>query len=363
LISIAITASQTTASIATALAAAINLDSACWVTAEYADNDVTLEAKFMGVLGNEIPVVVGYNFEEVPPINITVTRMSGGAGTPDLNNVISNLGENPYDYIATPFTDSASLQALDQAVAERWHAMAAFNIQSVVYGVVSGTYDAISAKGKSLNSEFITLVGVDGQPQTSWIWAASLVAAVSDPLTNDPAAPITTLELLGLKAPRKCWNWKLRNELLFSGISTFTSDKAGNVYVDKLITTYQYDAQGYPDASYLSIHVPELMRNIRRIQAAALASSFRGYKLTDYPEQHAGGQKIISTDGIKAFLVALYGRSLMDERAWCTDANHYAESLLVERDPENRQRINYHDEPVMIGQLEIIAGHSELQHG
>lgn len=366
LISINLSKDQTAEVIATALAAAINADTHCLVTAEVTGELIGLESKIPGLLGNQIPILTGYNFEEIPPIELTITAMQGGVGAPNLSAALADMGEDPYDNIVTAFLDTASVQQLDAVVAERWDAMAAFNIQSLVYGVEFGDYASLQANGTQRNSEFICILPVENAPQAPWIWAASLVAIASDQLTNDPASPITGTEIPGLKAPRQCWDWKLRNELLYSGLSTFTSDKAGNVYIEKLITTYQEDAQGYPDASYLSIHVPELMRNIRRVQQALLASAFRGYKLTDHPERHAGGQRIASPDTIKAFLYSIYGKHLIDERSWCTDSfpdSTYKQTLTVQRDPNNRQRINYHDEPIMIGQLEIIAGHSDLQHG
>ncbi len=362
LVSIALTANQTQAAIASALALAINTANVA-VSAEVHDYAITLTAKIPGLLGNEIPVLVGYNFEEQPPIEVIITPMHSGVGAPDLTAALAAMGEDPYDYIVSAFLDTTSLQKLDETIAERWHAMAAFNIQSLVFGVVNSTYTAIQTKGKALNSEFTCLLGVENAPQAPWIWAASLVAIAADQLTNDPSAPIIGISVPGLKAPRKCWHWKQRNELLFSGISTFTSDKAGNVYIEQLITTYQYDAQGYEDASYLSIHVPELMRNIRRVQASLLGKSFQRYKLTDYPEQHAGGQLITSTTGIEAFLIGIYDKELMDKRSWCTDKDSYKNTIKAERDADNRGRINYHDEPVMIGRLEIIAGQSTLRHG
>lgn len=366
LISIAISTGQTETQIATALAAAINAETACLVEADVTSELIGLESKIPGALGNQIPIITGYNFDETPPIAIRVTPLSGGIGVPDLTDALAAMGEDPYDNIVSAFLDTANLQKLDEAIAERWHAMAAYNIQSIGYGVEMGSYNTIQANGKLRNSEFVSIMGVEGAPQAPWIWASSLVAVASDQLTNDPSAPITGTEIPGLKAPRKCWKWQARNELLYSGVSTFTTDKAGNVYLEKLITTYQTDPQGYPDASYLSIHVPELVRNIRRVQQALLASAFRQYKLTDHPERHAGGQKIASPATIVAFLYGIYGKHLVDQRSWCTDTfpdSTYKLTLRAERDPENRSRINYHDEPIMIGQLEIIAGQSELQHG
>lgn len=366
LISIAVTDAQTPTVIATALAAAINAskaDNGTPANATATDDTVELVATIPGMLGNSIPLMVGYNPEEIPKVDLTVTAFNGGAGEPDLAPLLEDMAEDYYDYIVTPFAGNAALRALDTAIEERWHAMAGLSVQSLGIWAFAGDHAAAVAKGKTQNSEFLVPIATSDAPQAPWIWAASLAAVASDPLTNDPAAPLTGLEIGGLKAPKTCWNWKKRNELLYSGMSTVTTDRAGNVYIEKLITSYQTDEKGIPDESYLSIHVPELMRNIRRVQCAHLASVYQGYKLTDFTEQHAANVKIASTESVEATLIGFYQGSLMDERAWCTDFDQYKDTIHVERDPDNRQRLNYQDFPVMIGQLEIIAGQSTLAHG
>lgn len=363
LIQCAIEADQTATAIAAKLATAINAATGCFVGATFSDATVELTAKLPGLVGNDISVIVGYNPEEMPLIDIQIVAMSGGAGTPDLEPFIDNMGENNYDYIVTPFTDSASLQTLDTFAENRWHAMAGFNVETLIIYVINANHNDSVAKGKTQNSPFLIPHASGQAPQAPWIWAAAVCAIESDSLSNDPSASLNGKAVNGLKAPQVCSKLELRNELLYSGMSTFTSDRAGNVYLEKIITSYQEDAQGIPDASYLSINVPELMRNIRRVQSAYLSSTFKGYKLTDFPEQHASGSKITSADGIRAALIGLYQSDLVSDRSWCTDNEHYVDTIYAVRDSDSRSRVNYYDEPTMIGVLEIIAGQSQLQHG
>ena len=362
-VSAELVAGDSTEAIATALAAAINAAAGCLVSAVADADIVELTASLPGLLGNDISLVTEYYREEALPVEIIVDSMSGGTGKPDLSVVLDSMGEDYYDYLVTPFTDGASLTVIDEAVEQRWHAMAGFNVETLVIYAIADTFANTVATGKLQNSPFLIPHAIANAPQAPWIWAASVCAIESDSLTNDPAAPLTGKEVPGLKAPKECWNWEKRNELLYSGMSTFTSDRAGNVYLEKVITSYQTDSQGLADASYLSINVPELMRNIRRVQSAYLASVFKGFKLTDYPDQHPSGHKITGVDGIRAALIGFYKQNLIEDRAWCTDSDHYKDTLIVERDTDSRTRVNYSDEPVMIGQLETIAGKSELQHG
>lgn len=363
LIQCSIESGDSASTIAGNLASAINDAAASLVGATFTGDTVELTAQLPGLLGNSIPLVVGYNSEEVPTIAITVTEMAGGSGVPDLEPVIESLGEDNYDYIVTAFTDTNSLETLDTFAETRWHAMAGFNVETLIMYVIADTQANSVTKGLEQNSPFLIPHASGKAPQAPWIWAAAVCAIESDSLTNDPAAPLTGKQISGLKAPKACWNWKLRNELLYNGMSTFTTDRACNVYLEKVITSYKEDEKGIADASYLSVNVPELMRNIRRVQSAYLSSKFTGYKLSDYPEQHASGNKITSADGVRAALIGLYQQDLVNDRAWCTDNDHYKDTITVSRDADNRSRLNYYDEPTMIGQLEIIAGQSQLQHG
>ena len=59
--------------------------------------------------------------------------------------------------------------------------------------------------------------------------------------------------MLGIVAPRRQNQYTLteRNSLLYAGMSTFTVDDDGTVRLEGVITTYQKNAFGAPDNSYL----------------------------------------------------------------------------------------------------------------
>ena len=117
-----IATTDTIANIADAIAAAINADVTLPVTANAITGAVTLTSTFKSVNANEITVSMNYYGSrggEQTPVGLGITLpatgfLTGGIGTPDFDNAILNLGEEPFEYVAMPYTDSDSLFAWDQ---------------------------------------------------------------------------------------------------------------------------------------------------------------------------------------------------------------------------------------------------------
>ena len=78
---------------------------------------VTLKCKTPGINGNDITVQLNYYGKiggQETPLGLGITLpatglLTGGAGVPDYDTLISNLGEHEYEYVALSSTDSNSL--------------------------------------------------------------------------------------------------------------------------------------------------------------------------------------------------------------------------------------------------------------
>ncbi|KAB0532671.1 phage tail protein, partial [Pseudomonas palleroniana] len=110
----AIVNGATAAQAASALALKINAAADLPVTAASAEGVVTLRAKWTGDSGNDISLQfnrLGKSNGENTPAGLTtaITAMTGGAGVPDQTAAVAALGDEPFEFIAMPWSDVASL--------------------------------------------------------------------------------------------------------------------------------------------------------------------------------------------------------------------------------------------------------------
>ncbi|MCJ8355563.1 phage tail protein, partial [Novacetimonas hansenii] len=116
-----------------------------------------------------------------------------------------------------------------------------------------------------------------------------------------------------------------RNSLLHDGISTFTVDDSGTVNIERLVTTYQENAEGVPDDSYLDIETLMTAMICLQDMRIYLASMFAGFILV------ADGTKISA--GAKATTAQLIGKACAARynwqcsQLWAQNAATFAASL------------------------------------
>src|SRR5690606_29571700 len=106
--------SDTKTTIASHLAAAINATPGLPVTAEIDSDDdfqINLTAVHAGTLGNTVAIENGVITEDggLAASLLTITAMASGAGDPDLETAFNNLGDDEFDWIASPYADSTNI--------------------------------------------------------------------------------------------------------------------------------------------------------------------------------------------------------------------------------------------------------------
>jgi phage tail sheath gpL-like len=198
-------------------------------------------------------------------------------------------------------------------------------------------------------------MGTNLVPEPPYLWAAVNAMRSAPALALDPARPLRTLELTGLKAPpiELRWTDAERNNLLYDGTSTYTVMPDGRAVIEKLITMYQTNSDGVSDISYLSLNRPETLERVRYEQRARISLRFPRHKLSSTDERFGAGQPIVTNTAVLAELLSVY----MDfiERGWCEDLAGYKSEAVTEIDTATG-RINWKDNPRLIGQADIFAG-------
>lgn len=352
---------QTTAQIATALAATINATPNLPVTATASTSTVTLTAKHKGEFGNDISIVANYRGtlggETFPSgFAMTITAMSGGATNPTLTTALANCGDMLFDFIISPYTDSTSLDALKSFlndISGRWSSFK--QIYGHFFATKSGTLSALTTFGVSRNDQHGTVLGVKNSPTPSWIWSAATTGAAAVSLRNDPARPLQTLTIPVVLAPVVSDRFILseRNTLLYDGISTFTVGDDGTVYIENLITTYQKNAFGNPDDSYLQVETLYTLAYVIRRMRTMVTSKYARVKLAADGTRYAAGSAIVTPSAIKADIIALYKEMEFD--GYVQKSDLFAQQLIVQKNTSNPNRVDVLWPGTLINQLRILG--------
>lgn len=351
------------------IAKAINADPSMPVIATTSTTDaplVTLTCKWKGVEGNEIDVRLAYGgalASEQVPVGLGITlpannKLSGGSGSPTLTTAIDNLGDEIYEYVATGFSDSVTLAALEYEYGftdlGRWGWLR--QLYGHVFGAKRGDYATLVAYGPSNNSGVLSIMGVEqNSPTPSWSWAAAYAAKAARALLNDPARPLQTLALEGCLPPPKHQRFDKSqcNALSGVGIATQGVNDGGIPMILRESTTYQKNLYGQGDDAYEVVPTLATLSALFRSQRHAITSKFPRHKLADDGTRFGAGQAIVTPKIIKAELVAQYVNDQFLGRV--ENIRAFKSNLIVERDPTDPNRVNVLYPPDLINQLRIFA--------
>lgn len=351
------TAAQAAAALAVQVNAAVDLP----VKAEATDGDITLTCKWKGESGNDIALQMnrlGKTNGEATPAGLTVsiTAMATGAGTPDQVDALAALGDEPFEFICMPWTDTTSLDAWKLAMddnAGRWSW--AKQLFGHVYSAKRGTVGTLVAAGQARNDQHVTVQGVEqGVPQPVWLVAASLAARTASFISADASRPTQSGAMPGIDAAPSSDRFTLteRQSLLSYGIATAYFE-GGSMRIQRSITTYQKNAYGQPDNSYLDSETMHQSAYIVRSLKTVITSKYGRHKLAADGTRFGAGQPIVTPSTIRGELIALYGK--LESDGHVENADLFAKYLVVERDSNDPSRVNVLFPPDYINGLRIFA--------
>jgi phage tail sheath gpL-like len=327
---------------------------------------VTLTTNWKGIGGNEIQVSLNYyggRGGEQTPVGLGITLpatgfLTGGVGTPSVEDAITNMGEEPFEYFCCPYTDSESLFNLDQEYGftdnGRW------GWRRELFGHVltakRGTYADLLLFGETNNSGVISIMGFEvASPSPSFEWAAAYTAKAQRALINDPARPLQSLSLNQIKlAPiHERFDFVELNSLASTGIAIQKAGSDRQPMIAREQTTYQLNLYGQSDDAYELITTLATLAKVLRNQRHAITSKFPRHKLANDGTKFGPGQAIVTPIIIKAELINQYQQDMYD--GLVEDLQNFKAHLLVERDTNNPNRLNVLYPPDLINQLRIFA--------
>ncbi|HHX4055429.1 TPA: phage tail sheath subtilisin-like domain-containing protein [Burkholderia contaminans] len=364
LVPLTVTASQTTANLATALAAAINAAVDLPVTAAVdgvTASKVNITAKNKGLAAGDVDIRLNYlgaaNGEATPTgLAVTITAMTGGLVNPSLTTGLANLLDQEFDFIALPYTDTASLAAIASFLSSktgRWSWSK--QIFGHAFAANRGTLASQTTFGATQNCEHYSVLGFYDSPSPAYVWAADFCATSAVSLRADPARPLQTLALSTVLAPPLSSRFALtdRNTLLWDGISTFTVAHDGTVALENVITTYQTNSYGQADNSYLEVETMTTLTYVLRQLKSVITSQFPRMKLADDGTRVSPGTNVVTPSIIKGALVAQYRE--MEDNGYVQGSATFAANLIVQKNATNPNRVDVVYPAILIDQLRIFA--------
>jgi phage tail sheath gpL-like len=298
-------------------------------------NTVQLLANFKGGLGDQIDIRLNYLGSaggEWTPTGLTIDldQPTGGTTDPDISTALANLSDQTYDFIIMPYTDPANLNAMENFLSDangRW------SWAQMLYGgcftARNGSLGLLTTFGNGRNDQHVSVMGYFNAPDPPWIWAAQVGGYCAASLRVDPGLP---LQYIGttLKPPAIADRFTLaeRNTLLYDGISTFRVSDAGIVTIERMCTTYQQNAAGAPDNSYLDVETMYGLMFVARDLTNYLLTRYARKKLVSDQTIVQPGSNCVTTTMIAASIVSEY--RALEAAGYVQNSTNFQAGLIVE---------------------------------
>jgi phage tail sheath gpL-like len=343
--------------IATNLAAAINLQQAVPATAIAAAGVVTVTASNVGVSAGEMNIALNYigptNSELTPAGVALATVTTPGTDDPILTTAIGNLGNKTFDFIVNPYTGSASIAAVAAYLNEtdgRWSPT--IQLYGHSFSAMSTNFANAVAFGATVNDKHLSVLPINGQAEPSYLVAAAFAAACASSLRNDPALTLSTVPL-NILAPstNNEFTFAQQNSFLYAGLSTFRVNDAGQATLSRVVTTYQTNALGQPDSSWLDVNVPYQLMAVARTYQIQISTQFSRKILVDAGSRFSLSSNATTTIAITLACVAIYNGLIQQNLVG--NAPFFAAN--VQADNQQNGLVALYLPVTLSGQLQIIA--------
>jgi phage tail sheath gpL-like len=174
-------------------------------------------------------------------------------------------------------------------------------------------------------------------------------------LINDPARPLQTLSLNKIKGcpSQDRFDFVELNSLASNGLAIQEVGSDGQPMILREQTTYRLNLYGQGDDAYELVTTLATLAKLLRNQKHAITSKFPRHKLADDGTKFGPGQAIVTPGIIKAELVNEYQMDMWN--GLVENLKQFKAHLIVERDPNDPNRVNVLYPPDLINQLRIFA--------
>jgi phage tail sheath gpL-like len=359
LVQVGVTAGMTGAQMATAARAAINGTFGIPVTATIDGTNayqVDVAARNAGTLGNYINLSLNYQGmqggQQLPAgVTVAVTAMSGGATDPTLAGLAGLIGDKPYRFILHPYslaTPMGIFAGIMSFTGGRWDPTR--GSWGHCFTARQDTNANLLTYGPTNNDPHATVMAYEtGSPTPPWKWVAAVIGAATASMRGDgdlpPQRPTQFIKVQGVLRPntsnggQDAWS-KLPqdNALLGVGLGTTFYDAAGGVYIQRMPTTYQTNAEGQPSQAYFDTEDMYLLMAQSDFLLSWYTSKYAQVLIADTGSTFGSGLPIVTTKTLKADLIAAYTQ--MAYMGWVDDIAAFTLACTVQQSQTNPNGVN-----------------------
>ena len=348
---------DTNSDVATAIKDKLDEDEDLPVSASVSSDEVTLTARWKGVSGNGISISYNDNDGDtsVGGITLTASATSGGTGTPDVSTSIGAIDEDDdYTVIVLPTVTDAIFDEAEGIEDNRWGPQV--NKPFVCVGAVGGSQTDVDTLLDNRNSFVSIVVGSQDSPSLVSEVGAAVGGRIAQQWGRDPAQQLHTQELVGIYPPAKSdrWTWTQRNNSLDAGGSTLKV-VSGIYVIEQIRNTLLTNTAG--------ANVSESDKYVNSVlTVGAITHDLRQYFINQYSDAKLSsdgvvqplGNKIITPNTMKGILINRYA-DIYIANGWCENLEGFKDSITVERNSTNPNRLDVGFQLYIIGNLRVLA--------
>jgi phage tail sheath gpL-like len=144
-----------------------------------------------------------------------------------------------------------------------------------------------------------------------------------------------------------------RNTLLYDGISTYSVDSDGSCIIERLVTTYNLNAQGIDDYAYRDICTLANLSNFRAKLRVMLSNSFPRFSLASNDTDITAGSTVVRPKDIWAKIVALC--KSLESSGQLQNVDNFKDEIVVTLNASDNSRVDILLPIKLIAQLRVIA--------
>lgn len=361
---VTITSAWSNPDILSAIETQVNLDSTLPMHASFAaatSNIINFSAVCSGSLGNYLDVRVNYYTGQMNPLGyqsdgmIVISGFEGGATDPAVSDAWAVVDNIQYQYVIQPWIDATNLTSIEQEMEDRAGPLE--DLMGQGFTAVRAALASCTTLGNTRNSPYNCIMGAYDSPTCPEEWAAAYGAVAAWNLNVDPARPLQFLKLKGILAPPEDSRFTRseRDVILYDGIATSIVDSGGSVLIERSITTYQTNALGVLDPSYLDVETLATLNEIRYQYKNRMVNRFiiPRFKLADDSFPVQPGSFVATPKTIKQEIIALF--TLLRDKGLIENLDDFIDNLVVERSVTDRSRVDVLLPPDLINQFRVLA--------